>query len=135
MELLKTNVKSRKIGEDVLLYGSCIRDEYPEVLKSFKQGTKFSVCLEEQHMDMVAWKVTSIVRNRNPEEISVLTIDGSPHCVQLHYIAEDVKEVFPSLAVKHYVIEKDELFEISSSAVKKSRHLKGVEDLLRWSQE
>lgn len=125
-ELLKTNVRSRKISEDVLLYGTCVSEEHPEVLKKFKQKTRLHICLEEEHLNKAAWKLASIARANNVRKITALTIDGSPHCVQLHYALEDLRGLFPALAVEHYAIEKGRLIEIPAGAVRRSRHLSEI---------
>ncbi len=126
-ELLKTSARSKKISEDVLLYGTCISAEHPEILKKFKQKTRLRVCLEEEHVNKAAWKMANIVRASKVRKITALTMDGSPHCVQLHYALEDLKEMLPGLAAEHYAIEKGKLIEISAEAVRKSRHLSEIE--------
>lgn len=125
-EILKTNVRSKKISEDVLLYGTCVSEEHPEVLRKFRQKTRLHVCLEEVHVNKAAWKLASIVRANNVKKITALTIDGSPHCVQLHYALEDLRELFPALVVEHYVIEKGKRINIQPDAVRKSRHLSEI---------
>lgn len=125
-ELLKTNVNSKKIWKDVLIYGSCISEEHPETLKKFRQKTRLYICLEEEHVNKAAWKIANIVRANKVRKITALTIDGSPHCVQLHYALEDLKEMLPDLAVEHYTIERGRLIEISPEAVRKSRHLSEI---------
>lgn len=127
MELLQTNVQSKYISGNILLYGSCIPAEYPEILARFKQKTALHTCLEKEHVNQVAWKMATIVRQNKPKEIAVLTIAGSPHCVQLHYALEDIKKIFPWLRVKHHVIEKGKLIEVTAKAVRISRHLNEVE--------
>jgi hypothetical protein len=130
MELMKTNVKSKNIGQRVLVYGACIKEEYPDILNLFKETFKLSICLEDEHMDKIAWKISSIVRENNLSELSALTVDGSPHCVQLHYILDDLKRLFPGLKINHYVIENGTLYEVTPQAVRKSRHLKEIQDML-----
>lgn len=130
-ELLRTNVKSRHIDRKILVHGACIPVEHPEIFGKFAEGTALSVCLEEEHINKVAWKLASIVRGRGVEELTVLTVDGSPHCVQLHNAAEDVRALFPKLEVRHYVIEKGKVFKVGPEAVRKSRHLSEVESLLK----
>lgn len=124
--LLETNVNSRHIAEDILIYGSCIDKEYPEILDKFEQETALHICLEAEHVNKVAWKILSIVRHKKPKEMTALTIDGSPHCVQLHYALEDVKKMFPDLTVNHYVIEKGKVCWVRNEAVRNSRHLSKV---------
>ncbi len=126
-KLLETRVNSRAIGAELLIYGSCIPNEYPELLKEFSDTPRLHTCLEESHLDQVAWKIQSIVHERKVKKISVLTIDGSPHCIQLHYALEDLKKLFPELMVSHQVIEKGELIEINGESVRRSRHLSELE--------
>ncbi len=126
-DLLKTRVNSKTIGEELLVYGSCIGKEYPGVLEDFADISRLGVCLEEFHVDQVAWKLQSMIREGKVRKVTALTMDGSPHCVQLHYALEDIKRIFPTLEVSHHVIEKGELMEISGEAVRKSRHLSELE--------
>lgn len=121
-KLLSTNVTSRKLSGEILLYGSCIREGHPEILKKFG-GVHLHVCLTEVSMDALAWKISTIIRKKKMRRVSVLTMDGSPHCVQAHYAIEDVRKFYPDLEVKHYVVEKGKIFEVGSKAVKASRHL------------
>jgi hypothetical protein len=129
MDLIKTNVKSTHIKGDLLVYGTCIKREHPDILKSFKE-IKLHTCLEEEHLNKVAWKLATIIRENKLRKISTLTMDGSPHCVQLHYILEDLKRIFPAIEVNHFVVEDGKLFKISSDAVRRSRHLKEIEESL-----
>ncbi len=122
-ELLRTRVDSTSIGEELLVYGSCIKDEFPMLLAHYDGIPKLHVCMEERHINKVAWKVMSIARVKELQRITVLTIDGSPHCVQLHYAIEDIGKVFPDLELIHEVIVRGEKKKIDSERVRRSRHL------------
>lgn len=116
----------------ILIYGTCLRDEYPEVLYEFsKDYVPLAVCLEEEHMNMVGFKLATIMNSCKPIEIVVLTVDGSPHCVQLHMMVEECLKLVPGINVKHYVIYKGETIEVSSKAIKTARYLTKVKKLLR----
>lgn len=130
-ELLSTHVKPRHISEEILIFGSCTAIEHPEILKKFKENTKLHICLEKFHVEQAAWKIAMIARENEIKSIAVLTVDGSPHCLQLHFTLEDLRKLFPNLKVKHYVIEKSKLHEVSSEAVRTSRHLSAIEKLIR----
>mgnify|MGYP007088124916 CR=1 FL=1 len=136
-ELMRINVGDERLRSKgkILLIGSCM-DRFPEIISEFsKRETGYTilhVCLEETHMNKVGFKIGSIVRYANISEITVLTIDGSPHCIQLHYVIEDIKRHFtPELRTKHYVIEKGEVYEISAEAVKRSRHLSKIQMMMK----
>ena len=65
------------------------------------------------------------------EKVTALTVDGSPHCVQLHYAIEDIKRHFaPEIETTHFVVEKGKLHEITPDAVKRSRHLSKIQKMI-----
>ena len=136
LELMTTNCGSKRLRENrrLLICGTCVKDEYPTILESFSSNRQvLLVCLEETHVNMVGLKLIDMFDIIKPEEVVVLTPDGSPHCVQLHYIVEDVKKRLRlnKLPVKHYVVDRGRVYEISELAVKVSRYLHRVERLLR----
>jgi len=134
--LMRTNVGDKHLRENpnLLLIGSCM-DRFPEIVKEIcekeKSQSTLHICLEETHVNQAGFKISSIVKYSSIKKVTVLTIDGSPHCVQLHYVIEDIKRHFaPEIETAHYVIEKGKLFEISAEAVKRSRHLSQIQKLL-----
>lgn len=126
--LLRRNVNSKKISKNLLIYSSCIEDDFPEFLEKFNGYTKLKICLEEHHINPILRKIIAIAYKRNIKKIIALTVDGSPHCIQLHFALEEVKRYF-NLQTEHYVIEKGELLKISEESVKISRHLNIIEKL------
>jgi hypothetical protein len=132
--LLRTNVgdpKLRKAGE-LLLVGSCMMERFPDIVEECSkrngEAAVLHVCLEETHMNHAGYKIASMVRYAKIKRLSGLTIDGSPHCVQLHYLIEDIKQHFtPEIETQHFVVEKGEVVEISPGSVKQSRHLSRIE--------
>ncbi|AKG38172.1 hypothetical protein MA03_01160 [Infirmifilum uzonense] len=133
--LTETNVASKLMRETrrVLIYGACVRDEYPEIYESFSQGrTPLAVCLESEHFNVVALKVASMFARVNLEEVVVLTVDGSPHCVGLHHAVEEAAKVSgKDVMIRHVVIEEGSPIEVSNQAVKTARYLSRVERLMK----
>lgn len=134
--LMRVNVGDRRIREheNLLLVGSCT-DRFSDIVREIgkRNGGHFTlhVCLEETHANQAGFKIGSIVRYSSIKKVSVLTVDGSPHCVQLHYIVEDIKRHFtPEIEISHFVIEKGKLHEVSPEAVKRSRHLSKIQKML-----
>jgi len=115
-----------------LLVGSCVLEEHTEVAKEYaKDRVCLHICLEAFHMNMAETKLACVVQLHQPAELLVLTVDGSPHCLQLHVIAEDLRRYFNlSLEVKHVVIEHGHPYAISEAAVKTARHLHSIQQLL-----
>ncbi len=133
MELLSTNVKSKVLREGpLLLYGTCVEAEAPGVFRELSKGRiPLSVCLHKEHMDKVGFKIATIIMTSDPKEITVLTVDGSPHCLQLHLAVEQAKRIAKSEAnVKHFVIEGGKSVEVSQDAVETARHLSQIQKLL-----
>jgi hypothetical protein len=101
---------------------------YPDIVEEYQgQNGGYAVlivCLEETHANQAGFKIASIVRYSQIERMTALTIDGSPHCVQLHFLIEDIKRHFtPEVETDHYVVEKGIVHQISAASVKRARHL------------
>nr|MDO8081332.1 hypothetical protein [Candidatus Freyarchaeota archaeon] len=127
MRLLETNAGSKMVqGKDLLFYSVCIENEHPDIFREFSEvRTPLWACLELEHINMLVYKIACMLRlDEPPRSISILTVDGSPHCIQLHYAVEEAKKISGSdIEVRHFVLSKGEVEEVSSQTVKKSRYL------------
>lgn len=135
--VLSINVGDSRIREkgQLLLIGSCMRTRFSEIVREFikRDGGYFPlhVCLEESHVNQVGFKLGSIISYTRLKKVIVLTVDGSPHCVQLHYVIDDIQRHFiQEVDIEHYVVEKGEIYKISDVAVKRSRHLSKIQSML-----
>lgn len=135
--LMRINVGDKRLRNKgkLLIVGSCM-DRFPEIVKEYSERdggqAVLHVCLEETHVNQAGFKIGSIVKYSGISEITALTVDGSPHCVQLHYVIDDVKRHFaPEIETKHYVVEKGKVYEISTNAVKRSRHMSKIQKMLK----
>lgn len=135
MDLLRINAGSRYIkGKELLIYGSCVKQEHPKVFEKFSENkTALSLCLEKEHINMAVYKIASMLKLYNPpKEITVLTVDGSPHCIQLHYAIDEAKKLTSSdIKVEHFVITDRKAIQVSSEAVKLSRYLGKLEKRIK----
>ncbi len=134
MSLLETNAGSKGIlGKKLLIYGSCIKEEHKDLFKVLSAGkTALGVCLEREHVNMIVYKLATVLKlNKPPKEITVLTVDGSPHCVQLHYAIEETKKLVGSnINVKHVVVSNGKPVEVDRKTVKLSRYLAKIQKLI-----
>lgn len=132
-DLMNHNVAGKMIRKlrRVLIYGTCIRYEHSKIYESISQNrVSLAVCLEREHFNMVALKVASMLARVKLEELIVLTIDGSPHCVQLHMAIEEALKITKSnILIKHLVIENGEVIEIPPYCVKLARYLSKIKKL------
>jgi hypothetical protein len=137
MELLSTNVKSSRLKEaSLLIHGSCLEAEAPRVFHKLVQGkVPLAACLEKVHMNMVGFKIATMIKVASPKEIATVTVDGSPHCVQLHFAVEQaIQQTGYKLRPRHFVINKGALLEISGETVRLGRHLADL-NMLRESSK
>ena len=82
-------------------------------------------------MDHVGYKLVNIIKYSKIKELTILTIDCSPHCYKLQVLGQDIKRHFaPEIKVSHFVIEKGALHEISYQAITVARHLHHVQKFL-----
>ena len=95
----------------------------------FLSSFSFSYCSNSPTSDLKIRRLATIIRVKDTKEIAALTMDGSPHCLQLHFALADLEEMFPRMKTKHYVTEKGVLRRVSERAVKTARHLYEVEGL------
>lgn len=132
--LLSVNVGASLLRQSkrFLLIGSCLLEEHPDLVKEYTKGhVCLHICLETFHMNMAESKLACIVQLHKPTELLVLTVDGSPHCLQLHVVAEDLRRYFNfSLEVKHVVVEHGHPHVVSAAAVNTARHLHRIQELL-----
>lgn len=131
-KLLDVNVACKPLREvkRILVYGTCVRDEYPSIFEEYARGrVPLAVCMEEEHFNMVALKLASIAARVKLEELVVLTVDGSPHCLQLHMAVEEVEKIVGGLPRRHVVIEEGVPVEVETETVKLARYLSRVQSL------
>ena len=130
MDIMTTNAKGKIVrNRPILLYGKCVENEHPEILERFEDFAKLSFCPEEQHINMLFYKLIAMVSVA--ESLTILTVDGSPHCVQMHYIADEVlKYSEKKFEVRHFVIINGKLIEVRSEAVKISRYLSKIQRMI-----
>jgi len=137
-KLIDCNARSKAIRASgkLLIIGRCVEIEHNDALREFlKKGyTVLSVCLEEEHINMVGFKLAGILRRCRDflKEVAVLTIDGSPHCVQLHFMVEEAFKITGMEGIiqrKHYVIVKGNVIEVPKEIVKIARYLSKISKL------
>ncbi len=90
----------------------------------------FAACPEEHHVNMLGFKLSGMLARSHVDRLVVVTVDGSMHCIQLHYLAEEVEKMGLIRRREHYVIEGRRLIRIDPEAVRVSRFLSKVSRLL-----
>lgn len=149
MKLIETWVKAPFLkGSSLLVVGECVQAIFPDVYKRFaKRRVVLTSCPEAESTGSIMGKLASIITCSNPKEITVLTMEGSPHCFALHASLNQAlfitKANTPS---SHFVIVDGKAIEVNPQSVRIGRYLHLVqkciqnypqilEDLSRYSLE
>lgn len=74
---------------------------------------------------MAITKIIGMLSRVNVKKITFATVDKSPHCVQVHYIENEIKKAMDlsNVEIVHYVCADNELIEISKDVINKSKSL------------
>jgi len=126
MKLVETWVKAPFLKRaSLLLLSECARDVFPEVCKKFVEGrVVLTSCPEVENAEMIMGKLTSILTCSNPSDLTVLTMEGSPHCLALHSAANEALFITKaSVPLRHFVILEGKAMEVSSESVRVARYL------------
>ncbi len=122
-DLMKSNIYD--CSEEIVIIGSCLKAMQP---KAYKQIEKlnlpiFELCLETTHINMAITKILGMIRAKKIKKIIFASVDKSPHCIQLHYIQDEIRKLGFKLNFKNYVAIDDTLVEISKETISLSKNL------------
>jgi len=124
-------------GRDLVIASACLRFVNSEIVEKIARDKVVLVACPEREHPALYGKIASIVRSLKPRSITVVTIDGSPHCLQLHAAVNEAEYILgEKLSKRHYVVvDGRDLHEISPDTVRVARYLHLVEKLVRERPE
>ena len=124
-DLMKTNCYD--VDKVMVIVGSCLERMQPESFKELEKISNniYEVCLEEIHLNMVITKLIGMISRNDISKIVFATVDKSPHCIQMHYIENEIRKSMniEKIEMIHYIAVNNKLIEISNEIIKKSRTL------------
>lgn len=105
----------------------------PEAYKELNKISDniYDVYLEETHINMVITKIIGMISRAQINKIIFASVDKSPHCVQLHYIENEIRKAMniDDIEIIHYVAIDNNLIEISKETIKKSKSLSELKQI------
>lgn len=124
-------------GTDLLLSSACLPHVNPELFDKISKDKVVLLACPERENPALYGKIASIIRSSKPRSITVVTIDGSPHCLMLHASVNEAEYVLGERINKRHfvVINAKELREISPNAIRVARYLHLVDELLKERPE
>ena len=130
-DLMKTNCYD--VDSTMIVVGSCLKRMEPEAYSELEKMSSniYDVCLEETHINMAITKLIGMLSRVKVDKIIFASVDKSPHCVQLHYIENEIRKAMNiDTQMIHYVAVENKLIEISKETIKKSKSLSELQELL-----
>lgn len=125
--ILENNIYSEIFEDKFLVVGSCVKDLYPEISEKFKNewGNVVDFCLENNHYNQLMAKLFDILSLGKTKKVGFLTVDGSPHCVQMHFSSKYLlRGLKNKVEFQHFVIDKNgKVLEINLETIDKSKNL------------
>lgn len=91
----------------------------------------YELCLEETHINMAITKIGGMLRTNKIKKIIFASVDKSPHCIQLHYIQDELQKMMnlSNIEIENYVIVNNELIKISWETISLSKNLSQLSKL------
>ena len=124
-ELMRSNIYD--VDETIIVVGSCLKNMQPQGFEKVKELSEniYELCLEETHINMAITKIGGMIRTGKVKRIIFATVDKSPHCVQVHYIRNELEKMMDlkNVTIENYVVVDNELVEIDNDIISMSKAL------------
>lgn len=129
-EVMTTNIYN--IDETIIIVVTSLKYMQPKGYKKLEEISKniYNLCLENTHVNMAITKIGGMIRTGKVHNIIFATVDESPHCIQMHYIQDELREMMnlENINIKNYVVVNDELIEISPELILLSKKLSELKE-------
>jgi len=129
-EVMTSNIYD--IDETIIIVGTCLKSMQPKGYKKLEKISKniYNLCLENTHVNMAITKIGGMIRTGKVHNIIFATVDESPHCIQMHYIQDELREMMnlENINIKNYVVVNDKLIEISPELILLSKKLSELKE-------
>lgn len=124
-DLMRSNIYD--IDETIVIVGSCLRNMQPQGYDKIEKISEniYELCLEETHINMAITKIGGMLRTEKIKNVIFATVDKSPHCVQVHYIRNELEKMMnlENINITNYVVIDNELVELDNDIISMSKSL------------
>ena len=132
-DLMKTNIYD--CSDEIIVVGSCLKSVQPESFKELESMNlpMFDLCLEQTHINMAITKIGGMIRTNKIQHIIFASVDKSPHCVQLHYIRNELEKMMDLSKIKitNFVAVDNKLVEIDEKVISLSKNLSEIAKIIK----
>ncbi len=129
-DLLKSNIYD--CSSEIVVVGSCLKEMQPKAFEKIKEFNLpiFELCLEQTHINMAITKLLGMIRAKSITKIIFASVDKSPHCVQLHYIQNEILKLGFNIQFVNFVAVDNKLIEIKPEIISLSKNLGKLSDFV-----
>ncbi len=124
-DLMKTNCYD--INDTMIIVGSCMKRMQPKAYEELNKISNniYEVCLESTHINMVITKIIGMLSRVKMNKVIYASVDKSPHCIQLHYIDNEVRKALnlSNTEIIHFVGVDNKLIRIKEDIICLSKNL------------
>jgi len=124
-------------NSDLLIASACLPYVNPKLFEELSRNRVVLLACPERESATHYGKIASIIRSSKPRSITVVTIDGSPHCYTLQASVNEAEYILgEKVNKKHYVVvNAEKLVEVDPDAIRVSRYLSLVSEIIREHPE
>ena len=131
-DLMKTNCYD--VEEKMCIIGTSLKNMQKEAYEELEKeyGTIYEVCLEQTHINMLITKLIGMLSRVKVKKIVFASVDRSPHCVQLHYVENEIRKAMniDDIEVIHYIARDNKLHVIPQDVINISKDLVALKNRL-----
>ncbi|MEM1680964.1 MAG: hypothetical protein QXZ56_07145 [Sulfolobales archaeon] len=124
-------------NSDILIASACLPIVNQELFKQLAEGRVVLLACPESESPTYYGKIASIIRSSRPKTITIVTVDGSPHCFALHASTNEAEYILnEKISKEHYVlVGGKELVRISPNSIRVARYLSLVSEFVEKNPE
>ena len=131
-DLIRSDIYDVK--ETIVIVGSCLKNMQPKGYEEIEKLSKniYELCLEEIHINMAITKIAGMIRTGKIKNIIFATVDKSPHCVQVHYIRNELEKMMnlTGINMTNFVVIDNKLVMIDADVISLSKSLGKLKDTI-----
>lgn len=128
-DLMKSNIYD--CSDKIIIAGSCLKAMQPKAFEELQNLNlpMFELCLEQTHINMAITKLLGMIRAKKISKVIFASVDKSPHCIQLHYIQDEITKLGFEIEFINYVAEDNSLIKINKETISLSKNLSKLNGL------
>ena len=132
--LLERNIYD--IKGKVLICGTCLFNMQQVGFEKIKKDydTIVFLCLEHDHINMAITKICGAISTNNIKSITFASVNKSPHCIQLHYIKNEIERIMDKKKIppiNNIIIQNNEIYEIDDNVLSLSKDLVKLSKIIK----